>query len=142
MDGNRCILADNYVRYPGVHNFDMVPNPHLKHPTTGDFRTDIHNCVYLSKYLFFALHKYRSSGDHEKWYNFGRSPWSGSCYLYIVRNEETIRSGFGDVGVGIGESPGLESFGKSKFPVQYDGCYKVTWNGRGIRNASFNYIAQ
>ena len=141
MDGNRCILADNYVRYPGVHDFDMVPNPHLKHPTTGDFRTDVHNCVYLSNFLFFALNKYRSSTDREKWYNFGRSPWSGSCYLYIVRNEETIRSGFGDVGVGIGESPGLESFGKSKFPVQYDGCYKVTWNGRGIRNASFNYIA-
>ena len=70
---------DNYVRYLGVHDFDMVPDPHLKHPTTGDFRTDIHNCVYPSKYLFFALNKYRSSGDHEKWYNFGRSPWSGSC---------------------------------------------------------------
>ena len=51
LDGNRCILADNYVRYPGVHDFDMVPNPHLKHPTTGDFRTDVHNCVYLSNYL-------------------------------------------------------------------------------------------
>ena len=80
LDGNRCILADNYVRYPGVHNFDMVPNPHLKHPTTGAFRTDVHNCVYLSNNLFFALNKYRSSGDREKWYNFGRSPWSRSCY--------------------------------------------------------------
>ena len=54
-----------------------------------------------------------------------------SCYLYIVRNEETIRSGFGDVGVGIGESIGLECFGKSKYPVQNDGCYKVMWNGVG-----------
>jgi hypothetical protein len=60
--------------------------------------------------------------------------------LYIVRNEETIRSGFGDVGLGIGETIGLECFGKSKFPVQYDGCYKVKWNGRGIRNATFIYL--
>ena len=61
-----------------------------------------------------------------------------SCYLYIVRNEETIRSGFGDVGVGIGESIGLECFGKSKYPVQNDGCYKVMWNGRGIRNTRWD----
>ncbi len=56
------------------------------------------------------------------------------------KNEETTRSGFSEVGIGIGESPNLEAFGKSQFPVQYDGCYKIYWNGRGITNASFNYI--
>ena len=104
------------------------------------FRTDIHNCVYLCNYLFHALHKYRSSGDREKWYNFGRGLWSGSCYLYIVRSENVNRSGFVDVGLGLGQSPGLESFRKSPIPVQYDGCYKVMWEGRGIRNESFIYI--
>ncbi len=43
--------------------------------------------------------------------------------------------------MGIGETIGLECFGKSKYPVQFDGCYKVTWNGRGIRNATFIYLA-
>ena len=141
LDGKKCIIADNYIRHPGVFDFEMIANPHLKHPTTGNFRIDIHNKTYLCNYLFFALNKYRRAGDREKWYNFGRSAWSDSCYLYIVRNEETIRSGFADVAVGFGESKGLECFGKSKYPVQYDGCYKVTWNGRGISNATFNYIA-
>ena len=140
LDGKQCIMADNYIRQPGVHDFDKIPNPHLKHPTTGDFRIDIHNKTYLCNFLFFALNKYRTAGDREKWYNYQRSEWSYSCYLYIVRNEETIRSGFGDVGVGIGETIGLECFGKSKYPVQYDGCYKVKWNGRGIRNATFIYL--
>ena len=140
LDGNKCILADNYVRHPGVHNFHMVPNPHLRHPTTGDFRTEVHNCVHLCNNLFFALNKYRSAGDREKLYNFGRSPWSGSCDMYIVRSKDTIRSGFADVGVGLGETRGLESFGKSPFPVHFDGCYKVMWNGRGIRNAAYNYM--
>jgi len=97
--GNRCILVDNYIRHPGVHDFDMVPNPHLRHPTTGDFRTDIRNCIYLCNYLFFALYKYRSASDRERWYNFGKSPWSGSYYLYIVRSEDANRSGFADIGV-------------------------------------------
>jgi hypothetical protein len=141
LDGKKCILADNYIRQQGIHDFETIPIPHLKHPTTGDFRIDIHDKTYLCNYLFFALNKYRTARDREKWYNFGKSAWSDSCYLYIVRNEETIRSGFADVAVGFGESKGLECFGKSKYPVQYDGCYKVTWNGRGISNATFNYIA-
>jgi hypothetical protein len=141
LDGKQCILADNYIRQQGIHDFEMTPIPHIKHPTTGDFRIDIHDKTFLCNYLFFALIKYRTASDREKWYNFGKSAWSDNCYLYIVRNEETIRSGFADVGIGFGETKGLECFGKSKYPVQYDGCYKVTWNGRGISNATFNYIA-
>jgi hypothetical protein len=140
LNGRRCIIADNFIRQPGVHDFAMTPNPHIKHPTTGVFRTKVHDCVYLCNFFFFALHKYRSANDREKWYNFGRGIWSESCYMYIIKNEETIRSGFSEVGIGIGESPDLEAFGKSQFPVQYDGCYKINWNGRGIANASFNYI--
>ena len=52
------VIADNYVRHPGVHDFDMIPNPHLKHPITRDFRNDVHNKIYLCNYLFFALRSY------------------------------------------------------------------------------------
>jgi hypothetical protein len=120
--GKRCIVADNYVRHPGVHNFTRNPNPHLKHHTTGMLKPDIHNCIYLCNYLFHALHKYRSAKDRKRWYNIGRGLWSGSCYLYIVRSENVNRSGLVDVGLGLGQSPGLESFGKSPIPVQYNGC--------------------
>jgi hypothetical protein len=85
LDGKQCVMADNYIRQPGVHNFEMNPNPHLKHPTTGDFRINIHNKTYLCNFLFFALNKYRTAGDRERWYNYGRSARSDSCYLYIVR---------------------------------------------------------
>ena len=77
LDGKQCIMADNYIRQPGVHNFDMISNPHLKHPITGDFRIDILDKTYLCNYLFFALNKYRTANDREKWYNYGRSAWSG-----------------------------------------------------------------
>ncbi len=92
--------------------------PNLRHPTMGMFRTNIHDCVNLCNYLFHALHKYRSANDRERWYNFGRGLWSGSCYLYIVRSENVNRLGFVDIGLGLGQSPGLESFGKSPIPVQ------------------------
>jgi hypothetical protein len=89
LDGKRCIIADNYVRHPGVHDFDMIPNPNLKHPITRDFRNDVHNKIYLCNYLFFALNKYRSAHDRERWYNYGRSAWSGSCYLSIAQMDRS-----------------------------------------------------
>ena len=67
LDGKQCIMVDNYIRQPGVHDFDTIPNPHLKQPKTGDFRIDIHNKTYLCNYLFFALNKYRTAKDREKW---------------------------------------------------------------------------
>ena len=90
LDGKQCIMADNYIRQLGIHDFEMIPNLHLKHPTTGDFRIDIHDKNNLCNYLFFALNKYRTARDREKWYNFGKSAWRHSCYLYIVRNEKKI----------------------------------------------------
>jgi hypothetical protein len=48
LDGKQCILADNYIRQQGIHDFEMTPIPHIKHPTTGDFRIDIHDKTYLS----------------------------------------------------------------------------------------------
>ena len=41
------------------------------------------------------------------------------------------------VGIGIAETPGLENFGISRVPGTISGCYEVTWNGSGIRNAVF-----
>ena len=56
--------------------------------------------------------------------------------MYLVSPEDCSRSGIFD----ITATPGLENFGKSRVPVNISGCYKVTWNGSGIRNAEFAWI--
>jgi len=60
--------------------------------------------------------------------------------MYLVSADDSRISGFVDVGIGIGETPGLENFGKSRVPVTISGCFKVTWNGGGIHNAVFTWI--
>ena len=72
-------------------------------------------------------------GHENKKYGIG-------CYMYIVTPDECSLSGFVDVGIGMGETPDLENFGKSRVPAKISGCYKVTWNGRGIRNAVFQWL--
>ena len=57
--------------------------------------------------------------------------------MHLVSPVDSRLSGFVDVGIGIAETPGLENFGKSRVPVTISGCYEVTWNGSGIRNAVF-----
>jgi hypothetical protein len=60
--------------------------------------------------------------------------------MYLVTPENSIRSGFRTMGLGFNETPGHENIGKSRVPVTISGCYKVTWNGSGIRNAVFTWM--
>jgi hypothetical protein len=75
--------------------------------------------------------KFRYGSDRWTKYGQGNGPFSKCGYMYLVSLDESRLSGFVDIGIAIGETPGLETF---------SGCYKVTWNGSGIRNAVFTWI--
>jgi hypothetical protein len=139
LNEKQCIMPDKMVR--DIHNFDPesggAPIPHILLDQTNDvWRDNVHNCVYLCNNVIAAAWKFRYASD--RWTKYGREngTFSESGYMYLVSPEDCIRSGIFD----ISATPGLENFGKSRVPVNISGCYKVTWNGSGIRNAEFTWI--
>ncbi len=143
LNGQQCIMPDLMVR--DIHNFDPesggAPIPHILLDQVNDvWRDNVHNCVYLCNDVNAAAWKFRYGSD--RWTKYGREngPFSESCYMYLVSPENSIPLGFVNIGLGFNESPGHESIGKSIIPVTISGCYKVTWNGSGIRNAVFTWI--
>ena len=143
LNGHQCIMPDLMVR--DIHNYDPesggAPIPHILLDQANDvWRDDVHNCVYLCNDVVAAAWKFRYAKD--RWTKYGREngPFSESGYMYLVSPENSIRSGFRNMGLGFNESPGHESIGKSRVPVTISGCYKVTWNGSGICNAVFTWI--
>ena len=142
LNGQQCIMPDLMVR--DIHNFDPesggAPIPHTLLDQANDVWRDIeHDCMYLCNDVIAAAW-FRYARD--RWTKYGREngPFSESGYMYLVSPENSIRSGFRNMGLGFNESPGHESIGKSRVPVTISGCYKVTWNGSGIRNAVFTWI--
>ena len=142
LNGQQCIMPDRMVR--DIHNFDPesggAPIPHILLDQANDvWRVIEHDCMYLCNDVIAAW-KFRYADD--RWTKYGREngPFSESGYMCLVSPENSIRSGFRNMGLGFNESPGHESIGKSRVPVTISGCYKVTWNGSGIRNAVFTWI--
>ena len=84
----------------------------------------VHNCVYLCNDVVASAWKFRYAED--RWTKYGREngPFSESGYMYLVSPEDSIRSGFVNIGLGF-------NVGKSRVPVTISGCFKVTWNGSG-----------
>jgi hypothetical protein len=143
LNGRQCIMPDLMVR--DIHNFDSetggAPIPHILLDQVNDvWRDNVHNCVYLCNDVIAAAWKFRYADD--RWTKYGREngTFSESCYMYLVSSENSIPLGFVNMGLGFSESPGHENIGKSRVPVAISGCYKVTWNGSGIRNAVFTWI--
>ena len=139
LNCRKCIMPDLMVR--DLHNFDPesggAPIPHILLDQTNDVWQDmVHGCMYLCNDVIAAAWKFRNGED--RWTKYGREngPFSESGYMYLVSPEDCSRSGIFD----ISAIPALENFGKSRVLVNISGCYKVTWNGSGIRNAEFVWI--
>jgi hypothetical protein len=133
LNGQQCIMPDLMVR--DIHDFDPesggAPIPHILLDQANEvWRDKVHNCVYLCNDVIAAAWKFRYAND--RWTKYGQEngPFSESGYMYLVSPENSIRSGFRNMGIGFNESPGHESIGKSR----------VTWNGSGIHNAVFSWI--
>jgi len=143
LNDQQCIMPDLMVR--DIHNFDPesggAPIPHILLDQAIDVcRDNVYNCEYLCNDVIAAAWKFRYGSD--RWTKYGREngPFSESGYMYFVSPENSIRSGFRNIGLGFNKIPGHESIGKSRVPVTISGCFKVTWNGSGIRNAVFTWI--
>ena len=129
LNDQQCIMPDLMVR--DIHNFDPesggAPIPHILLDQAIDVcRDNVYNCEYLCNNVIAAAWKFRYAND--RWTKYGRvnGPFSESCYMYLVSPENSIRSGFVNMGLGFNETPGHESIGKSRIPVTISGCYKVT----------------
>jgi hypothetical protein len=132
-------MSDLMVR--DLHDFNPesggAPIPHILLDQVNDvWRDMVHNNVYLCNDAIAAAWKFRYADD--RWTKYGREngPFSESGYMYLVSPEDCSRSRILDIS-GI---PALKNFGRSIVPVNTSGCYKVTWNGSGIRNAEFAWI--
>ena len=134
----KCLLPDSILR--DHHDFDTQNIPHVMDPTSLKFREKKYDKVYVSSSLRHAALKFRKATDRAKYYDEG-CPYGNYAYLYIIRKEESMLAGVRDCGDTFGGHPnGLEYLGRTNLPVCYSACYKVTWNGDGYANATFEWI--
>jgi hypothetical protein len=140
--GKKCIMPDNTVRV--LHNFDEqtggAENPHIRDPDTRVYRPFIHSDVFVSNNIPRALRKYRTANDREIHYGNDRGRFSLFCYGYIFEAIDIRRAKFIDVGIGRNQGNGHECTGQSPLPVMPRGCYKITYNGMGIQNATATWV--
>ena len=138
----KCIMPDNTARV--LHNFDEqtggAENPHIRDPDTRVYRPFIHSDVYVSNNIPRALRKYRTADDREIHYGNDRGRFSLFCYGYIFEAIDIRRAKFIDVGIGRNQGNGHECTGQSPLPVMPRGCYKITYNGMGIQNATATWV--
>ena len=134
----KCLLPDSILR--DHHDFDTQNIPHVMDPTSLKFREKKYDKVYVSSSLRHAALKFRKAKDRAKYYDEG-CPYGKYAYLYIIRKEECILAGVRDCGDTFGcHANGLDYLGKTNLPICYSACYKVTWNGDGYANATFEWI--
>ncbi len=126
-----------------LHNFNPEmggeENPHIFDPEKEEFRDKIHKDVFVCTNFIYALWKYRNATDRFMYYGYDMGRFSKTCYVYVFTTEDLQRSAFINV-IARASLEQLEKFAKSLLPVPPSGCYKVTWNGKGICNATFMWI--
>ena len=133
----KCLLPDSIIR--GHHDYDTKEIPHVRDPTSLKFREHKPDYVYVSSSLRHAALKFRKATDRAKYYDEGK-PYGTFAYLYIIRKEECILAGVKDCVITFGGSANAHVYlGKTNLPVVYSACYKVTWNGVGYTNATFQW---
>jgi hypothetical protein len=134
----KCLLPDSILR--DHHDFDIQNIPHVMDPTSLKFHEKKYDKVYVSSSLRHAALKFRKATDRAKYYDEG-CPYGNHAYLYIIRKEECMLAGVRDCGFTFGEQHSSHDYlGKTTLPVCYSACYKVTWNGDGYANATFEWI--
>ncbi len=141
LNGKQCIMSDDIARK--LHNFNPemggVEYPHIFNPEKEEFREKIHEDVFVCINFVYALWKYRSAKDRYMYYGYDMGRFSKTCYVYVFTAENLWRSAFINV-IPRALLENLENFAKSLLPVSPSRCYKVTWNGKGICNATFTWI--
>ena len=95
---------------------------------------------FVSNNIPRALRKYRTANDREIHYGNDRGRFSLFCYGYIFEAINIRRAKFIDVGIGRNQVNGHECTGQSSLPVMPRGCYKITYNGMGIQNATATWV--
>jgi hypothetical protein len=137
LDGKSCIIPNDLVR--DTLTGGVIPD--IFDADENKWRTKICKQLFASNDIAGAIHKYRTAHDrHMHHGNHGRTGLSKYCYGYIIKVENLRLAGFGGVGIARCQTSNHENFGQSEFPVKPSGCYKITWNGHGICNATFSYV--
>ncbi len=93
----------------------------------------------MSTDLIGAATKFRTSVDRKDFFDYGKE-WGAECYLYIISIDNMRCAMFVECGLAYGNSQSLRNIGKTRFPVYFDGCYHVQWNGKGNKNALFTWF--
>jgi hypothetical protein len=134
-------MPDDIARKLHYFNSEMggVENPHIFNPEKEEFRDEIHEDVFVYTDFIYALWRYRNTSDRIMYYGYDMRRFSKTCYVYVLTAEVLWRSIFINV-IACASLEQLENFAKSLLPVPPSGCYKVTWNGKGICNATFTWI--
>jgi hypothetical protein len=133
----KCLLADLIIRE--THNFNDQPLPQIKHPRTNNMRKTIHDSVFVSTDLKGAATKFRTALDRQDFFADGKE-WGDECYVYIISIHNMRRAVFVECGLAYGDTQTHRNIGKTRFPVCFDGCYHVQWNGKGNENALFTWL--
>ena len=137
--GEKPLLPDTVVRFLIDYKKNKESNlPHIKNPKTNTFRETVNTHVYASDCLFQAINKHRYSPDRgDKWYGQGRD-YSEHLYLNFITAQDNKKLLFSPCSL----EPGCpnDGFFKTLFPVRINRCYKVTFVGDDIKNATFDRI--
>jgi hypothetical protein len=101
-------------------------------------RKTIHDSVFVSMDPKGAATKFRTAADRQEFFDDGKE-WGDECYVYIISIHNMRQAAFVECGLAYGLGH-LRNMGKTRFPVVFDGCYHVRWNGRGSANAVFTWL--
>ena len=110
-------------------------HPHLWDKVSETFRCEPHDYVYCCIDIFQAINKYRfgwdrtvyygPEGSHNKWF-----------YIFAIDPDTLNMLNFQPVGFGYIDP----YFKKSDCPVKVHSCFKVTYDGNDIGNATFKKV--
>jgi hypothetical protein len=137
LQKKKCLLPDLIIR--DSHDFQQNPLPQVKHPRTSKMRKTIHDSVFVSTDLKGAAAKFRTARDQQELFDGGKE-WGDECYVYIISIQNMQQAAFVECGLPYGKMCSLRNIGKTRFPVVFNGCYHIRWNGKGSANAVFTWV--
>jgi hypothetical protein len=102
-------------------------------------RKTIHDSVFVSTDLKGTATKFRSAVDRREFCDDGKE-WGDECFGYIISIQNMQQAAFVECELPYGTNPSHRNIGKTRFPVVFNGCYHVRWNGKGSANAVFTWV--
>jgi hypothetical protein len=110
-------------------------HPHLYNTKTKKFRCDPSDYVYVCNDVFKGINKHRFAFERTKYYGPSGShkTW---FYIYIVDPDTYKKLNFQSVGFGYVDT----YFRKTDCPVKIHSCFKVTYDGNDLSNATFKKV--